>query len=176
MTRLALFATVAAIAALGACAHNNKSLTAQMVEPTVAEAVDSQGAEEVAAAEPSVESNRGQLTVAGIDPAQALGAIDTQKIVENPTIENGGQVASGTPTPTAQGVAIEGVAIEGVDPAAVLAAVDTTKLVGEDKDAAQTASADMDRPAEIQAVIDGGKYTTKDLALAQLEAVRNSGG
>ena len=75
-----------------------------------------------------VMSNRGQLTVAGLAPSEALGAIDTQKIVENPTVKNGGEIANGAPaTPAAQ----PGVSIEGVDPAAALAAVDTTKLVDE---------------------------------------------
>lgn len=70
-------------------------------------------------------SNRGQLTVAGLAPSEALGAIDTQKIVENPTVQNGGEVSSAPTTPPAS----PGVSIEGVDPAAALAAVDTEKLV-----------------------------------------------
>ena len=77
-----------------------------------------------------VMSNRGQLTVAGLAPSQALGAIDTQQIVENPTIENGGEVTTTAPaTPPAS----PGVSIEGVDPAAALAAVDTKKLVEEEQ-------------------------------------------
>lgn len=73
-----------------------------------------------------VMSNRGQLTVAGIAPSEALGAIDTEKVVANPTIENGGDVTTTAPaTPPAS----PGVSIEGVDPAAALAAVDTEKLV-----------------------------------------------
>jgi len=73
-----------------------------------------------------VMSNRGQLTVAGIPPSEALGAIDPQKIVENPTVQNGGDATASTPaTPAAS----PGVSIEGVDPAAALAAVDTKKLV-----------------------------------------------
>ena len=75
-----------------------------------------------------VMSNRGQLTVAGLAPSRALGAIDTQKIVEHPTVKNGGEVSNHPPaTPAAQ----PGISIEGVDPAAALAAVDTTKLVNE---------------------------------------------
>lgn len=73
-----------------------------------------------------VMSNRGQLTVAGIAPSEALGAIDTRKIVENPTIENGGDV---TASPPATPAASPGVSVEGVEPAAVLAAIDTSKLV-----------------------------------------------
>lgn len=72
-----------------------------------------------------VRSNRGQLTVAGLAPSEALGAIDTQKIVEHPTVENGGDVTTAPTMPPAS----PGVSIEGVDPAAVLAAVDTEKLV-----------------------------------------------
>jgi hypothetical protein len=73
-----------------------------------------------------VMSNRGQLTVAGIAPSEALGAIDPQKIVEHPTVENGAGATNSEPaTPAAS----PGVSIEGVDPAAALAAVDTTKLV-----------------------------------------------
>ena len=77
-----------------------------------------------------VMSNRGQLTVAGIAPSAALGAIDTQKVVEHPTIKNGGDVTATAPaTPPAS----PGVSIEGVDPAAALAAVDTKKLVEEEQ-------------------------------------------
>ena len=73
-----------------------------------------------------VMSNRGQLTVAGIAPSEALGAIDTQKVVENPTVQNGGEVSNAAPaTPAAS----PGISIEGVDPAAALAAVETSKLV-----------------------------------------------
>lgn len=74
-----------------------------------------------------VMSNRGQLTVAGLAPSEALGAIDTQKVVEESTVKNGGEASSAPSTPAAQ----PGVSIEGVDPAAALAAVDTTKLVDE---------------------------------------------
>ncbi len=75
-----------------------------------------------------VMSNRGQLTVAGLAPSEALGAIDTQKVVETPPIQNGGDVTTTSPaTPPAQ----PGITIEGVDPAAALAAVDTEKLVDE---------------------------------------------
>ena len=74
-------------------------------------------------------SNRGQLTVSGLAPSQALGAIDTQKVVENPTIQNGGEVNAAPTTEPAS----PGVSIEGVDPAAVLAAVDTSKLVDGEK-------------------------------------------
>lgn len=70
-------------------------------------------------------SNRGQLTVAGLAPSEALGAIDTQKVVEHPTVENGGDASAAPTTPPAS----PGVSIEGVDPAAALAAVDTEKLV-----------------------------------------------
>lgn len=73
-----------------------------------------------------VMSNRGQLTVAGLAPSEALGAIDTQKVVEHPTVRNGGEVSSGESTTQP---AQPGVSIEGVDPAAALAAVDTEKLV-----------------------------------------------
>ncbi len=72
-----------------------------------------------------VMSNRGQLTVAGLSPSEALGAIDTAKVVENPTVENGGETSSAPTAPAAS----PGVSIEGVDPAAALAAVDTEKLV-----------------------------------------------
>lgn len=78
-------------------------------------------------------SNKGQLTVAGIAPSEALGAIDTAKVAENPTVRNGGEV---TNSDRSAAPASQGVSIEGVDPAAVLAAVDTSKLVDKDEKAA----------------------------------------
>lgn len=77
-------------------------------------------------AQGSVMSNKGMVTVAGLAPAQALGAVDTTKLVQGAPVG----------TETADANLAEGqnaIAVEGVKPSDVLAAIDTTKLVDGEK-------------------------------------------
>lgn len=109
--------------------------------------------------------NQGMVTVAGLSASQALGAVDTKKLVgSKPQAVTANQPED---TTAAAGVSSEGaIAVEGVSPASVLAAIDTTKLV--DSPPNRT-----DLAPEVQAVADKKGYTTQQLATAQLEAVRN---
>ena len=108
--------------------------------------------------------NQGAVTVGGISASDALGAIDTAKL----TGSKPQTVTANQPTATAM---VDGaaspkdntIAVEGVSPAAVLAAIDTSKLVS---------GASADRSDEVRAAADKKGYTTKQLALAQLEAVK----
>lgn len=121
-------------------------------------------------------ATEGQVSIHGIASSRVLGAVDTQTLVDNPTIANGGEVAGSTSP--ASSTASPGIGVEGAQASAVLAAIDPTKLVGDGAapkaTAAVTAEATTSgRAAEVQAVVDSGKrYTTKDLAAAQLEALR----
>jgi hypothetical protein len=81
----------------------------------------------------SAMSNKGILTVAGLSPAQALGAIDTSKLVKGAAVGNDGEAASGTTNRTDLPEGQNGIAVEGVKPSDVLAAIDTSKLVDGDK-------------------------------------------
>jgi hypothetical protein len=112
--------------------------------------------------------NEGAVTVAGLAPSQALGAVDTSKLVG----ARAQAVTSNQPAATEEGGetnSSNAIDVEGVAPAAVLAAIDTRKLVSNPQP--ETAASGL--PAEVQAVVDDGKYTTKDLAAAQLKAVRD---
>lgn len=108
--------------------------------------------------------NQGAVTVAGVSASQALGAVDTTKLVgAKPEGVTANQpVDRSAPA----GAASEGaIAVEGVSPASVLAAIDTTKLVG-------SASSRTGLAPEVQAAAEKKGYTTQQLATAQLEAVR----
>lgn len=106
--RLELGCLVLSVAALGACASAPET--------------------------PSVASNRGMLTVAGVSPAQALAAIDTTKLVKSEPVGTNATTAEATPAARADlPPGQKAVAIEGVKPSDVLAAIDTSKLVDGDK-------------------------------------------
>jgi len=108
--------------------------------------------------------NQGAVTVAGLSASQALGAVDTARLVgskpegvtANQPVDR--SVSAGAPSEGA-------IAVEGVPPASVLAAIDTTKLVG-------SASSRTSLAPEVQAAAGKKGYTTQQLAMAQLEAVR----
>lgn len=104
MNRICLFVIVGA---LSGCAHANDPMTMQL------------------AADEVVVDNPGEVTVAGIPPAAALGAIDTRKVTASPAVPNGGESTSEQPKSDASGA----IAVEGAQPAAVLGAIDTTKLI-----------------------------------------------
>lgn len=73
--------------------------------------------------------NPGQVTLGGVAPADALGAVNTTELVANPTVANGGEETTVQPAQASEGA----IAVEGAQPAAVLAAIDPQKLVdGED--------------------------------------------
>ena len=77
----------------------------------------------------AVVDNPGQVSLAGIEPAEALSAVNTAELVANPTVPNGGEETTTQPAQAAEGT----IAVEGAQPAAVLAAIDPQKLVdGED--------------------------------------------
>jgi hypothetical protein len=169
MTRVSILALAAVTAA---CAHNN-DLASQQVEPSVASAVESQGGVPDGAV---VNGNEGRVTVAGIEPARVLGAIDTAAVVQKPVIADGGDAPAATPP---QAGASSGIAVEGAQASAVLAAIDPTKLVGPSPTQGSGAAARADGyiAPEVQAVVTAKKaYTTRDLQMAQLEAVKGEGG
>lgn len=74
--------------------------------------------------------NKGMVTVAGLSAPEALGSVDTSKLVgSKPNSVTSNQPAATTEA-TSQTAPAEGaIAVEGVSPASVLGAVDTSKLV-----------------------------------------------
>ncbi|MBI1361470.1 MAG: hypothetical protein GC155_14425 [Alphaproteobacteria bacterium] len=131
---------------------------------------------------------QGNLTVEGVKPAEALGAIDTDKLVADPQNAPAPGEASSTSI-SGQG----NLAVEGVSPSRALGAIDTKELVDEPPTADQTASADttiepsteaketmvhiasvnVPLPKEVAQVASNGKYSTSDLVSAQLMAMNN---
>lgn len=77
------------------------------------------------ASDTAIVDNPGQVTVAGLAPAQALGAVDTAQVAAQPTIADGGDLTTPGPTQNAEGT----IAVEGAQASAVLSAIDPTKLV-----------------------------------------------
>ncbi|MDP3495318.1 MAG: hypothetical protein Q8R82_19580 [Hyphomonadaceae bacterium] len=110
--------------------------------------------------------NQGMVTLGGISAAQALGAVDTSKLVgAKPETVTANQ-PSGTAMASSVGATSEtAIAVEGVSPASVLAAIDTSKLIGPGSTEARVAPA-------VQAAASKKGYTTEQLSMAQLEAIK----
>lgn len=106
MNRLCL---VVIVGALAGCAHSGDDMAAMQMN----------------AGETVVVDNPGQVTVAGVTPAAALGAVDTAKVTAMPSVKNGGASSSEQPAAEATG----SIAVEGAQPAAVLGAIDPKKLI-----------------------------------------------
>lgn len=97
----------------------------------------------------------GTVTIQGVKPSDALGAIDTSKLVDEKP------AADGEPTVKPY-VAAEANAPVQPEPAPV-------------QTASADVSADVPIAEEVKEVVDSGKkYTTNDLVMAQLEAVKNA--
>ncbi len=105
MNRLCLLVIAGALAG---CAHRGNDTAAMSL-----------------AGDTVVVDNPGPVTVAGVTPAAALGAINTQTVVDNPTVKNGGETSSEKPSADANG----SISVEGAQPAAVLGAIDPKKLI-----------------------------------------------
>lgn len=75
--------------------------------------------------ETAIVDNAGEVTVAGLAPSEALGAVDTRQVTTNPTIPDGGETSSAQPGETSEGA----IAVQGAQPAAVLSAIDPEELV-----------------------------------------------
>ena len=83
--------------------------------------------------------NPGEITLGGVTPAQALGAVDTSKLVGAQAGAGTGNVAEPANAGAAQTAQSDdaSIRVEGVSPAAVLGAIDTTKLVDGEKPKAE---------------------------------------
>lgn len=112
-------------------------------------------------------TTEGTITVQGIEPSQALGAVDTSTLVGEPApADEQPQVQAQAKTQ----VTVDEVTIQTAD-AKVETKVETITPVS------GRPALDPETPIapEVQAVVDSGKkYTTADIVLAQLEAMRNT--
>ena len=131
----------------------------------------------------------GQVTVDGVAPAQALGAIDPTKLAgSDPEIaapEGGAPTANADTTTSAEG----NVTVQGVAPSQALGAIDPSKLADNTQAAeqaqvaeapsqtdntaglVQVAEVDVPLPSEVAEVVEDGAYSTEDLVAAQLAAI-----
>ncbi|MDZ4760123.1 MAG: hypothetical protein SGJ21_03525 [Alphaproteobacteria bacterium] len=146
----------------------------------------------------------GKLIVDGVSPADALSAIDTSKLVDNPPatpapatatieaeladdaavnaeadVEADVEVAADETSPPASAVAADSTSSNDVQIASettVDAEAETEIAATPEASAAldKMASIEVELPAEVQAVAMNDRYTTADLVAAQLAALRNA--
>lgn len=107
MNRICLFVIAGVLAG---CAHNTDMSPSMSLD-----------------GETAVVDNAGAVTVAGIPPAEALGAVDPKKVAETPRVANGGDVTASNTSAATEG----NIAVEGAQPSAVLGAIDPKKLIDE---------------------------------------------
>jgi hypothetical protein len=136
---------------------------------------------------PQRNSAEGSLTVQGVQPSQVLGAVDTEKLVDDAAEAKAETSATAEAQPPENADAeTETAETEEADPEATATATAeaegraTVDSAAVETDAAavgtQTATLSPDAPIaeEVQAVVEKGDYTTEDIVLAQLEAIRNA--
>jgi len=147
----------------------------------------------------------GQLTVEGVTPAEALGAIDPSKLTGDSAVAEASEPAA---TDQQASTAGDGqLTVQGVTPAQALGALDPTKLTGEgtevasadtsavepvsedasatvaeataetqpDEGLVQVAEVSVPLPSEVAEVVEDGSYSTEDLVAAQLAAIMDAG-
>lgn len=114
---------------------------------------------------PAPLDKEGEITVQGVEPSEVLGAIDTEKLVDQP------QDAENTKPPTARTqVTVDTDVLEAAD-----ATIETTTEVIKPVSARPPLDPETPIAPEVQAVVDSKQnYTTEDIVMAQLEAVRNT--
>jgi len=114
----------------------------------------------------------GTLTVQGVEPSKVLGAIDTSKLTDSHTgsAEASVQVAQQDPPPAKSSVTVETTSEQ-----TPTAKIDTTTEVITPVSGRPALDPVHPIAPEVQAVVNTKKhYTTKDIVMAQLEAVRNT--
>ncbi|MDP3739767.1 MAG: hypothetical protein Q8R02_20435 [Hyphomonadaceae bacterium] len=114
-------------------------------------------------------ATQGTVTVEGIEPSQVLGAIDTSKLVDQPA------PADEQPQVQAQAQAKTQVTVDETTVQTADAKVETKVETITPVSGRPTLDPETPIAPEVQAVVDSGKkYTTADIVLAQLEAIKNT--
>jgi len=125
-----------------------------------------------AAKPPTVESTtQGTVTVQGVEPSKVLGSIDTGKLVDDPKpADTQVAVTSESPPPNKSEVT-EVTTVEHTP----TAKVETTTEIVTPVSGRPTLNPSNPIAPEVAAVVNSGrKYTTKDIVLAQLQAIKNT--
>lgn len=132
---------------------------------------------------PEADATKGTVTVQGVPPSKVLGAIDTSKLVDQPSPgEKTDAQAKADADPnnlTAQVQAEQSTKplAKTADAKGVTTKPDPNDITHSDHASASTGAVGVQTaslPAEVTATIADGKYTTRDLVQAQLEAVKNA--
>jgi len=120
----------------------------------------------------TVESGtQGSVTVQGVEPSKVLGAIDTAKLVDEPAAAADAKVAvtSEPPAPKAA-ISVDTSTKQTAD-----AIVETkTEVITPVSDRPKLDPANPIAPEVLAVANSGKKYTTKDIVLAQLEAMKKT--
>ena len=124
-------------------------------------------------AKPEISKEKeGTLTVQGVEPSKVLGAIDTSKLTDSgqASSEASVQVAQQEPPPAKSSITVETTS-EQTPTATIETKTEVIKPVSD------RPKLDEEHPIapEVMKVVNTKKrYTTKDIVMAQLEAVRNT--
>lgn len=135
--------------------------TALAVAASFAPAFAQEADKPTTSASPPTATAEGNVIIEGVEPSKVLGAIDTSKLVDNPTppLEQSADQTART----------EPAVKPATPPEAIIAASP------EANPALKTvASVDVPLPTEVAAVVEKGKYKTADLVQAQLLAMNNA--
>jgi hypothetical protein len=114
---------------------------------------------------------QGTVTVQGVEPSKVLGAIDTDKLVDQPPAEDEAKVAETSQVPPPKAA----VSVDTSTKQTADATIDTkTEVITPVSDRPKL-NPDNPIAPEVLAVANSGKrYTTKDIVLAQLEAMKKT--
>lgn len=140
-------------------------------------------------AEAGAPAAEGQITVQGVTPADALGAVDPAKLSEAGEAAKANQTAAAppvegeTPVATAEAaptdetsvpVAEAAPATEDGAPVTAVAEAAPQPMPESGESLVQVAEVDVLLPQEVAAVVEEGSYSTDDLVAAQLAAIQDS--
>jgi hypothetical protein len=115
---------------------------------------------------PASPETEGEIIVQGVEPSEVLGAIETEKLVAGPPAES-----DEPQPPTSKTEVIVDTEVQRTADAKI----ETTTEVIKPVSARPPLDPETPIAPEVQAVVDSKRnYTTADIVLAQLEAVRNT--
>jgi hypothetical protein len=110
------------------------------------------------------------VTVQGVEPSKVLGAIDTEKLVDQPPAEQGKVVETSEAPPAKAAISVDTSTKQTAD-----AIVETkTEVITPVSDRPKLNPDNPIAPEVLAVANSGKKYTTKDIVLAQLEAIKKT--
>jgi hypothetical protein len=111
----------------------------------------------------------GTVTVQGVEPSKVLGSIDTSKLVDEPAVTADAQVAVTSEPPTPKSA----ISVDTSTRQTADAIIDTkTEVITPVSDRPKLDPSNPIAPEVLAVANSGKKYSTKDIVLAQLEAIK----